>query len=390
MQTWHCIVIIALTIGGFMYATFLKEIDRESELTLEQLGSSVNTPLTTQEDPPIDFGREKTNQKSTWAQKVLILQPKERTGSIIDLHQKAMGGEYFFTILLEELSSTEHTKGLIFSAFKSDLHSLDERTILESLISSIPDTSDGLSIICRGHSQRTADLLAEFILRTYPKALALEKNDQPLLPELREKLLSISLLEKEAGELKLIIHEELKDSPEDSIEVMALQSEILQIDQEVGSLKTHLIEIDSIHRNRKHPMNYLQVKPIAEFGNIKELSDILAQLKSLDKSTDLNDYTKKEVENNIKATSESLESAVVLAIDQIKGTVEDLLARKKTLQTAVIDTLETERLAVTKNPAVEKLDDVRKRLALLKNEFDARNLEWMTAKKSFSLFPKPI
>ncbi len=373
-----------------MYATFLKEIDRESELTLEQLGSSVNTTLPTQPESPIDFGTEKTSPKSTWAQKVLILQPKERTGSIIDLHQKAMGGEYFFTILLEELSSTERTKDLIFSAFKSDLHSLDERTILESLISYIPETKEGLSIICRGHSQRTADLLAEFILRTYPKALALEKNDQPLLPELREKLHSISLLEKEAGELKLIIHEELKDSPEDSIEVMALQSEILQIDQEVASLKTHLIEIDSIHRNRKHPMNYLQVKPIAEFGNIKEMSDILAELKSLKKSTDLNEYTKKEVDNNIKATSESLENAVILAIEQIKETVEELLARKKVLQATVIDTIESERLALTKDPAVAKLDDVRTKLALLKNEFDARNLEWMMVKKSFSLFPKPI
>jgi len=231
--------------------------------------------------------------------------------------------------------------------------------------------------------------LAEFILRTYPKSLALEKKGEPLLPELRESLDAMAELENEAGELKLVIHEELKEAPEDSIEVMALQSEIVQIDQEVGSLKLYLIEIDSIHRNKEHPLNYLQVRAIAEFGKVKELSDILSQLKSMVENPDLNDFTRNEVKKNIEITSKSLEGEVVEAIEEIKFRVETLLNKKKELQKSVIDTIQDHRISISKDPAVAKLDDIRKRLAKLKNEFDEKNLEWIAAKRSFSLIPKP-
>jgi len=389
MQTWHCIVLIALTIGGFMYATFLKEIDRESELTLEQLGSSIETPLPAKEDPSVDFGREQGTDSGAWARKVLFLQATDRKRPFLDLHQSAIAGEFFIEVLLGELELAGRLKEQIFSAFRSELHSLNEATILKSLISYVPESNHILEIICRGHSQRTADLLAEFILRTYPKSLALEKKGEPLLPELRESLDAMAELENEAGELKLVIHEELKEAPEDSIEVMALQSEIVQIDQEVGSLKLYLIEIDSIHRNKEHPLNYLQVRAIAEFGKVKELSDILSQLKSMVENPDLNDFTRNEVKKNIEITSKSLEGEVVEAIEEIKFRVETLLNKKKELQKSVIDTIQDHRISISKDPAVAKLDDIRKRLAKLKNEFDEKNLEWIAAKRSFSLIPKP-
>jgi len=389
MQTWHCIVLIALTIGGFMYATFLNEIDRESELTLERLGASVNTPLATLQEPQIEFGRGNDADDGTWAKKVLLLQAGDRNSPFLDLHRSALGGEFFLQILLKELESVKNVREQIFSAFRSELHSIDEKTILESLVSIIPESKQNLEIICRGHSKRTADLLAEFILRTYPKALAFEKKHEPLLPELREKLSAMSKLEKEAGELKLVIHEELKEAPEDSIEVMALQSEIFQIDQDVGNLKVHLVEIDSIHRNKEHPLKYLDVRPIAQFGKVADLSDILSQLKLLSSNPDLNDFTREEVKKNIETTSKSLEAEVVEAIGEIKSRVKSLLNRKKELQKSVIDAIESHRLSIAQDPAVAKLSDIRERLAELQAEFDERNLQWIRAKKSFSLVPKP-
>jgi len=389
MQTWHCIVLIALSIGGFMYATFLKEIDRESELTLEQLGSTIETSVPAQEEPPVEFSMAQSTDSAPWARKVLLLQATDRKRPFLHLHQSAIAGDFFQDFLLSELEPVGHVKEQIFSAFRSELHSLNEATILRSLISYIPESNYVLEIVCRGHSQRTADLLAELILRTYTKTLALEKKSEPLLPELRQMLEAMSQLENEAGELKLVIHEELKEAPEDSIEVMALQSEIIQIDQEVESLKVYLVEIDSIHRNKEHALNYLQVRAIAEFGKVQELSDILSQLKSMVEKPDLNDFTRNEVKKNIETTSKSLEGEVVEAIGEIKSRVKSLLKRKKELQKSVIDTIQDHRVSIAEDPAVAKLDDIRKRLAKIKNEFDEKNLEWIAAKRSFSLIPKP-
>ena len=69
-----------------------------------------------------------------------------------------------------------------------------------------------------------------------------------MLPSLKEALDEMAELKKEAGDLKIIIHQELKEAPEDSIEVMAIQSEILQIDQDIEELKGHLIQIEQTLR----------------------------------------------------------------------------------------------------------------------------------------------
>ena len=84
-----------------------------------------------------------------------------------------------------------------------------------------------------------------------------------------------------------------------------------------------------------------------------------------------------------------MEGEVVEAIEEIKFRVETLLNQKKELQKSVIDTIQDHRISISKDPAVAKLDDIRKRLAKLKNEFDEKNLEWIAAKRSFSLIPKP-
>ena len=304
-------------------------------------------------------------------------------------NQSVLEGKWFLGNLLQEIIASQNLKNQIFSAFQSELHNLNEASILESLISLIPNSEKQLNIICRGHSQKAADLLAEMILRYYPKALALEKMDAPMLPSLKEALDEMAELKKEAGDLKIIIHQELKEAPEDSIEVMAIQSEILQIDQDIEELKGHLIQIDSIHRKKLNPQEYLKITPISDFGTVKELSDVLNQLKSLSKDSLLNDFTRKEVENKILSTSQKLESEVIDAISTLKSEVSSLISKKKELQKSAIDQMEKHRTSIVKKPAVSKLEDIRKKLALIKSDFDQKQLVWMTAKKSFSLIPKP-
>lgn len=387
MQPWHCIAIIALTVGIFIYGTFLDKIDDESDLSLQQLGILTKKSADSSE---IAAGKKSDLDRSgqeTLAEKIIWLQCSDSNS--VKLHQNVLEGKWFLGNLLQEIIASQNLKNQIFSAFQSELHNLNEASILESLISLIPNSEKQLNIICRGHSQKAADLLAEMILRYYPKALALEKMDAPMLPSLKEALDEMAELKKEAGDLKIIIHQELKEAPEDSIEVMAIQSEILQIDQDIEELKGHLIQIDSIHRKKLNPQEYLKITPISDFGTVKELSDVLNQLKSLSKDSLLNDFTRKEVENKILSTSQKLESEVIDAISTLKSEVSSLISRKKELQKSAIDQMEKHRTSIVKKPAVSKLEDIRKKLALIKSDFDQKQLVWMTAKKSFSLIPKP-
>ena len=198
----------------------------------------------------------------------------------------------------------------------------------------------------------------------------------------------ISDLQAEANVLKITVHDKLADDPRDSIFVMATNSEILQIDQEISSLRNHLTEIDSIYRNNLHPLKLVEVKPVAEFGQIRELSDVLAQLKSLQKDADLNAFTQEEVKKKIHETSQNLEKEVINAIDQLKTKVGSLLNQKQILQQSAVDAIEESRLSISRDPAVAKLEDIRTQLARLKSEFEQKQLEWMAAKKAFSLIPK--
>ena len=157
----------------------------------------------------------------------------------------------------------------------------------------------------------------------------------------------------------------------------------------MSALKNHLKEIDSIYRNKLHPLKLVEVEPISAYGQVKELSDLLAQLKSLSNASDLNDFTRKEVKRKIQETSLNLENEVVKAIDDLKSNVGLLIDRKKELQKSAVDSIEASRLSVSRDPAVAQLEDIRKKLAVLKSDFDQQKLEWITAKKSFSLILKP-
>ena len=388
MQTWHCIVIIALTLGAFLYVTYLDNIENEAKFTLEQLNEIASGKISSESESISKEIDSDPSSQSHLSQKILWLDSNDPRENILDLHRSALEGDAFIKILLKELDKVPTIKKDIFNPFTSELHAIEEKTILGSLVSCIP-ISGKIKIICRGHSQRTSELLAELILRIYPKSLAFEQEDSPLLPELELFLSKISNLQKNANQLKITIHEKLADDPADSIVVIATKSEILQIDHEMSALKNHLKEIDSIYRNKLHPLKLVEVEPISAYGQVKELSDLLAQLKSLSNASDLNDFTRKEVKRKIQETSLNLENEVVKAIDDLKSNVGLLIDRKKELQKSAVDSIEASRLSVSRDPAVAKLEDIRKKLAVLKSDFDQQKLEWITAKKSFSLILKP-
>ena len=145
MQPWHCIAIIALTVGIFIYGTFIDKIDHESDLSLQQLGALTQKSDDSSAISAINKSNDAGSAQETLAEKIICLQCSDSNS--VDLHQDVLEGKWFLENLLKEIIASQNLKNQIFSAFQSDLHNLNEASILESLISLIPNSEKQLDII---------------------------------------------------------------------------------------------------------------------------------------------------------------------------------------------------------------------------------------------------
>ena len=220
-------------------------------------------------------------------------------------------------------------KELILRPFTSELFRRKRIEILASLISIKARSPKSLEIICKGHSIRAANLLSELLLRNYHKLLAAETSTSPIPDSLIEKFQKYQSYEEQLGELKILIQKGIEGAPEESVEVMAIRSEIMQLDEEINRFKNYLLQIDEIHKKKSDPNEYLDIPPIRDFGQVSQIADILEQLKSMRLDDSLNPFTRDQVEKNILANSKELEKEVVTAIEKIKADVTGALAKRR-------------------------------------------------------------
>ena len=160
-------------------------------------------------------------------------------------------------------------------------------------------------------------------------------------------------------DLKIIIQEDLKGTPEESVEVMAIRSEIMQLDDDINQFKVHLLKIDEIHKDQLDPNEFLHIPPIRDFSNVSQLADILDQLKSMRLDNSLNEFTRNQIEKNILENSKELEKLVVAAIEEMKAKVADLLQQKKELQQAAFDYISESKLASSRGKNLEKFNKIK-------------------------------
>ena len=239
----------------------------------------------------------------------------------LSYHASVIEGDFFLQVLVSKLNENPNAKSMILGAFNNNLFSNNDKEILKSLIYTKREPPNKLLILCRGHSLRTASLLSELILREYKKATALEKKDSPLLPSLQKLLQKVAKLQEQAADIKIYLSSLLEENPNDSIEAMALRSEIMQLEQEVKVLKDTLISIDSMHEVSKNPNDFLSVKAIIEFGKVKEYSHFITKLEPLSQDDSLNNETKNEVLKNLSLTRENLQKEIIAAINSLKDKV---------------------------------------------------------------------
>lgn len=384
MQTWHCIALIILSVGIYFYASYLGDVEKSTVLSLDDLAEYERGLLKTKklEDTNnsaiLDF-----EQKATWAEQALVLNTSVSYAA--GYHASVIEGDFFLELLVSKLNENPNAKNMILGAFKNKLFNDNDKEILKSLIHTKRVSPNKLLILCKGHSVRTSGLLSELILREYKKATALEKKDSPLLPSLHKLAQKVEQLQGQAAEIKLYLSSLLEENPNDSIEAMALRSEIMQLDQEVNVLKESLISIDSMPKDSKSPSDYLNVKGIKEFGKVQEHAHFIAKLERMSQDDNLNAVTKEEVLKNLSLKKENLQKEIISAIDSIKNRVSNLLQEKSSLQLKLTDHLVSKKTALSQDPKVKKLNHIRDDLSATQKLYEEELLNWINCKNSFEL-----
>lgn len=383
MQTWQCIALIILSIAVFFYASFMDEIEERSNSSLLALSDLAD------EKPALIAEESSEQTATTWAEVMLTLELGIDERNALLLHEEALESESLLNALYEDLDKSPVAKELIFSPFTNDLLDDNEKQILASLISIRSKSKNSLEIICKGHSNRSASLLSEMIIRTYNQLIHSETAESPLPSSLREQFNKIKELHEQLEKLKVKIQEETEGTPEESVEVMAIRSEVMQVDDEISSHKRYLLRIEEIHRDRLDPVEFLHIPPIRDFGQVSQMGNILEQLKSMRLDQSLNDFTRKEVEKNILATSKDLEKQVVSAIDNLKQTVTELLIKKKDLQKSIFNHLSDAKLALSQNENIRRFTKTKALVSELQKDYEDETLKWISFKSSFTLYRTP-
>jgi len=384
MQTWHCIALIILSVGIFFYASYLGDVEKSTILSLDDLAefekglSNTIKTYDINDSVFVDF-----EQQSAWVEQTLVLTSSDSYA--LSYHASVIEGDFFLQVLVSKLNENPNAKSMILGAFNNNLFSNSDKEILKSLIYTKREPPNKLLILCRGHSLRTASLLSELILREYKKATALEKKDSPLLPSLQKLLQKVAKLQEQAADIKVYLSSMLEENPNDSIEAMALRSEIMQLEQEVKVLKDTLISIDSMNEVSKNPNDFLSVKAIIEFGKVKEYSHFITKLERLSQDDSLNNETKNEVLKNLSLTRENLQKEIIAAINSLKDKASSILEEKALLQQKLTDHLVHKKTTLSQDPHVKKLNHIRDDLAATQKLYEEELLRWINCKNSFEI-----
>ena len=369
---------------NFFYASYLGDVEKSTILSLDDLAEFEKGLSNTKKTDDIndsvfvDF-----EQQSAWVEQTLVLTSSDSYA--LSYHASVIEGDFFLQVLVSKLNENPNAKSMILGAFNNNLFSNSDKEILKSLIYTKREPPNKLLILCRGHSLRTASLLSELILREYKKATALEKKDSPLLPSLQKLLQKVAKLQEQAADIKVYLSSMLEENPNDSIEAMALRSEIMQLEQEVKVLKDTLISIDSMNEVSKNPNDFLSVKAIIEFGKVKEYSHFITKLERLSQDDSLNNETKNEVLKNLSLTRENLQKEIIAAINSLKDKVSSILEEKALLQQKLTDHLVHKKTTLSQDPHVKKLNHIRDDLAATQKLYEEELLRWINCKNSFEI-----
>ena len=374
MQAWHCVAIIAVSILLFIYGTFRNEIeDRVYEQEVNQVVTKAQVSLKEKDSAT---GKPELLDSPAWAKYEVLLQCMNSGQA--QLHLQAIKGASFLKFFLSQVRASKTASELIFSPFKSEFFSEDEYSILQSLFLAHAKLDDDtvIQITCRGHSAKSAKLLATLILDSYNIARQQEDSSEPLASSFLLQYLEIQSLEEQISSLKDEISTEGQTNTSINVEDIALRSELKMLEQELAHYKKILLKIDTLFKAGKPTMEYLSIESITQFGMIEELRNTIDQLQRMLVNQDLNGVVSLEVKKNIETNRLLLKNEVANAIEELKAKTIKAMERKKVLSNRLVDLQKEEGLQNGEQPKLTLLKQLEDKLQNQLPQYQKSFTEW--------------
>ena len=395
MQPWQSVLLIIITLLVFGAGFYYYQIKKDNAIGYENslITSSEQTITSNNTDsilPELQTSKNLENS-SAWAETSVIIEIPPNNAPLSYLHKEAIKGKNFLSVIVETLNKNPTAKDLIFSPFINEFFSEPESVILQSLYSIAQDTesTNQFLLIVRGHSAKASSLLTKVIIDTYKKELEQETTNNPLVPKLSKQRDKIKILEGNQLHLAKQIQEENENSSSQSIEEIAIRSELIQTTSEINDQVMALEEIEKIHLNRKDPVEYLTIPALASFGNVEEFLSNIDQLKKMLVDRKLESILKKEVTKNINKLEASLSQELASGIDDIKVRSRTALKRKIELQKRLVD-LEMKKNDIHSfHPRFQLLKSVKSQLDEKRAIFSVDFKKWQNVKQGviFTILP---
>ena len=395
MQPWQSVLLIIITLlvfgAGFYYDQIKKDNAIGYENSLITSNEQTITSNNTDSILPELQTSENLENSSAWAETSVIIEIPPNNAPLSYLHKEAIKGKIFLSVIVETLNKNPTAKDLIFSPFINEFFSEPESVILQSLYSIAQDTesTNQFLLIVRGHSAKASSLLTKVIIDTYKKELEQETTNNPLVPKLSKQRDKIKILEGNQLHLAKQIQEENENSSSQSVEEIAIRSELIQTTSEINVQVVALEEIEKIHLNRKDPVEYLTIPALASFGNVEEFLSNIDQLKKMLVDRKLESILRKEVTKNINKLEASLSQELASGIDDIKVRSRTALKRKIELQKRLVD-LEMKKNDIHSfHPRFQLLKSVKSQLDEKRAIFSVDFKKWQNVKQGviFTILP---
>jgi hypothetical protein len=394
MQPWQSVLLILITLIVFGAGFYYDQIEKNTAVAYED--SLVKTQKQIVKKPESNTSSEVQSstllkKSSAWAETNIVIKVNQNNSHLSYLHKEAMKGKTFLTAVIKTLDKNPTAKEIIFSPFINDIFTESESSIMQSLYSVAQDNElpTQLLLIVRGHSGKASSLLTKAITDTYQNELKNETADNPLLPDLLNLIKKVRILEENQLQLAEQIEEENENSSGQTIEEIALRSEIIQITTEINSHVVALKEIEKIHLAQKEPVEYLSIQSIANFGNVQEFLNNIEQLKRMLVSQALEPILKIEVTKNLDKLESSLNQELAKGIENIKELSRTALKRKIELQKRRVDFEMKKNDIHSLHPRFKLLKSVTKQLNEMKAVFASEFDKWQQAKGGLTFKKRP-
>ena len=381
-------MLIILSLSLFCYGMYYEEIKEESLAPLADqppAEAPIEEPSKPSPSPDVPELETKENLSSdSWAELRTLLLAGNGGRRHSSLHSDALLSPFFLEKVMALIAKSPTVKKMILSPFQSSAFKQNESQIVRALFS-IRDAPDanGLFLVCRGHSIKTARLLAKAVVQTYKEAISRETMDDPLIAKFQKHLKKMADLDQKINLLVEQIQKSSRSGNGTNVEEIALQAELDQTNKELSSMVEALRQIESISKSNPNPMAQLEVEKIAKYKSLPELVRMSVQLETMLANENPDDFVRKEVSRNLSSAKEQIFLLIKNAIDQIKVETKETLGRQKALERKLVELRAKEDEAILSNPGYEQLKRLNAELSSLKENYREQFDDWKKAKENF-------